>query len=109
MLACKSGYRASNLLACWICLLYITGSDQNLQVPCTNPCQNSRIALEVHTMFHVQVQILDLLPRPNPQNESFGATTAYSIGWWNRTGYTTPGYAPSRAATVIYKVCFSWQ
>ncbi|KAL3145841.1 hypothetical protein ABBQ38_015213 [Trebouxia sp. C0009 RCD-2024] len=51
----------------------------------------------------LEVQILDLLPRPNPQNESFGVTTAFSIGWWNRTGYSTPGYAPSRNGAVVYK------
>ena len=56
-------------------------------------------------MMYLQVQILDLLPRPNPQNESFGITTAGAIGWWNRTGYTTPGYAPTRAGAVVYKVC----
>ena len=61
----------------------------------------------VHNMVCLQVQILDLLPRPNPQNESFGVTTAYSIGWWNRTGYSTPGYAPDRSASVVYKVWLS--
>lgn len=58
-----------------------------------------------HGETGLQVQILDLLPRPNPQNESFGVTTAFSIGWWNRTGYSTPGYSPSRNGAVVYKVC----
>ena len=83
--------------------MYMVGSDQ-LQVPYTDACQNGQNTFKLDMMFDVQMQILDLLPCPNPQNESFGATKAYSIAWWNRTGYTTPGYAPSRAATVIYKV-----
>ena len=52
----------------------------------------------------LQVQILDLVPRPNPQGESYGTTTAYAIGWWNRVGYSTPAYAPTRNAAVVYKV-----
>ncbi len=52
----------------------------------------------------IQVQILDLVPRPNPQGESFGTTTAYAIGWWNRVGYSTPDYLPTRNAAVVYKV-----
>lgn len=59
-------------------------------------------------MFDVQVQILDLLPRPNPQNESYGITTAGNIGWWNRTGYSTPGYKPTRAGAVVYKVSLAF-
>ena len=51
-----------------------------------------------------QVQILDLVPRPNPEGESYGTTTAYAIGWWNRVGYSTPGYLPTRNAAIVYKV-----
>ncbi|KAL0055138.1 hypothetical protein WJX82_007595 [Trebouxia sp. C0006] len=51
----------------------------------------------------IEVQILDLVPRPNPQGESFGTTTAYAIGWWNRVGYSTPDYLPTRNAAVVYK------
>lgn len=111
-LAYTGGFKDSSLLVCKICLEYVMSSFHKLQVPCTDPCQSGLTSEDskVDIMFDVQVQILDLLPRPNPQNESFGATTAYSIGWWNRTGYTTPGYAPSRSATVIYKVRLSlWE
>lgn len=65
---------------------------------------NTKLASNIN---YLQVQILDLLPRPNPQNESFGVTTAFSIGWWNRTGYSTPGYAPGRNGAVVYKVQLS--
>ena len=47
---------------------------------------------------------MDLVPRPNPQGESYGTTTAYAIGWWNRVGYSTPDYEPTRNAAVVYKV-----
>ena len=56
-------------------------------------------------MMHaaVQVEILELEPRLNPDGEVYGMTTAGSIGWWNRVGYSTPGYLPSRNSAVLYK------
>ncbi|KAK9814409.1 hypothetical protein WJX72_005468 [[Myrmecia] bisecta] len=53
----------------------------------------------------LQVDILDLIPRPNPgaNNRSVGVTTAFSIGWWARVGYITPGYKTDRNAAVVYE------
>ncbi|KAK9814840.1 hypothetical protein WJX72_012452 [[Myrmecia] bisecta] len=53
----------------------------------------------------LQVDILDLIPRPNPgkDNRTVGVTTAFGIGWWARVGYVTPGYKADRNVAVVYE------
>lgn len=53
----------------------------------------------------LQVDILDLIPRPNPgyNNRSFGITVNSGIGWFAREGYITPGYASRRSVNVVYE------
>jgi acetamidase/formamidase len=53
----------------------------------------------------LQVDIVDLVPRPNPgyDNRSFGITINSGIGWFARDGYITPGYQKSRSVNVVYE------
>ncbi|KAK9828765.1 hypothetical protein WJX72_001972 [[Myrmecia] bisecta] len=53
----------------------------------------------------LQVDILDLIPRPNPgaNNRSVGFTSNGGIGWWNRVGYVTPSYKKDRGGVVVYE------
>jgi acetamidase/formamidase len=54
----------------------------------------------------LQVDIIDLQPRKNPQNESYGTTTNFGIGWWNRVGYITEGYNATRNGAILFKAIY---
>lgn len=104
-LACRLACLHTCLLACWQTCSHAELQFCNLTSYSCTYSRPHKLCMLAHHENGLQVQILDLLPCPNPANESFGVTTAFAIGWWNRTGYSTPGYAPSRNGAIVYKVC----